>query len=110
MRDIYAPLDPGIADVVHLLRQNGINTFASCQGGPGHSFLWPTVRIEPTDPYNMKPDIDRIATILSEAGCVGYYLKQVYAYQAGPRPWAEPGQHFIEVEFWPSWVDEESRR
>jgi len=37
-------LDPGIRKAVLLLRQGGIETFESCQGGPGHAFHEPTVR------------------------------------------------------------------
>src|SRR3954454_24833424 len=38
------PLDPGIEDAVRVLRAAGIETFESCQGGPGHAFPEPTVR------------------------------------------------------------------
>lgn len=37
-------LDPGIADIVALLLSKGVETFESCQGGPGHAFPEPTVR------------------------------------------------------------------
>ena len=37
-------LDPGIARAVEILREHGIRTFTSCEGGPGHSFSKPTVR------------------------------------------------------------------
>ncbi len=37
------PLDPGIAEAVILLREAGIETFESCEGGPGHSYPEPTV-------------------------------------------------------------------
>ena len=37
-------LDPGIARAVVLLREAGIETFESCQGGPGHSYPEPGVR------------------------------------------------------------------
>ena len=36
-------LDPGIVGAVKLLRDAGIETFESCQGGPGHSYPEPTV-------------------------------------------------------------------
>lgn len=42
--DFEPPLDPGIRDAVLLLREDGVETFESCQGGPGHSFLEPTIR------------------------------------------------------------------
>jgi hypothetical protein len=36
--------DPGIVRHVEALRAAGIETFESCEGGPGHAFLEPTVR------------------------------------------------------------------
>ena len=38
------PIDPGIAKAVRILWDAGIETFESCEGGPGHSFHEPTVR------------------------------------------------------------------
>lgn len=100
MHDISEPLDPGITPVVELLRQAGVNTFSSCQGGEGHAFPVPTIRISPLDPRNMQGEIKRIAQILSSAGHSGYYLKQVEAYQAEPVPWWPQQKSFIEIEFW----------
>ena len=37
-------VDEGIRREVKILHENGIETFESCQGGPGHSFHEPTVR------------------------------------------------------------------
>lgn len=37
-------LDAGIAEIVQVLRAGGVETFESCEGGPGHSFPEPTVR------------------------------------------------------------------
>ena len=47
-RDLYfePPLDPGIADAVVTLIANGIETFESCDGGPGHAFTEPTIKFE----------------------------------------------------------------
>lgn len=39
-----SPLDPGIEGAVLALAAGGIETFESCQGGPGHAFPEPTVR------------------------------------------------------------------
>ena len=39
-----SPVDPGIRDIVLVLRSNGVETFESCEGGEGHSFVEPTVR------------------------------------------------------------------
>lgn len=38
------PLDPGIAPAVETLRAAGIETFESCDGGPGHAYTEPTIR------------------------------------------------------------------
>ena len=38
------PLDAGIARAVAVLVAAGIETFESCQGGPGHAYREPTVR------------------------------------------------------------------
>lgn len=37
------PLDDGIAQYVAVLRAGGVETFDSCQGGPGHALPEPTV-------------------------------------------------------------------
>lgn len=37
-------IDIGIAVAVNTLRQGGIETYESCQGGEGHAFPGPTVR------------------------------------------------------------------
>jgi len=37
-------LDPGIAPFVKVLRNSGIETFESCEGGPGHAMPEPTIR------------------------------------------------------------------
>lgn len=42
--DLKPHLDPGIREVVKLLRDAGVETFESCQGGTGHAFHEPTVR------------------------------------------------------------------
>lgn len=42
--EIAARVDPGIADAVRVLLEAGVETFESCQGGPGHAYAEPTVR------------------------------------------------------------------
>ena len=37
-------LDEGIKDAVRILRECGIDTFESCEGGDGHPYPEPTVR------------------------------------------------------------------
>lgn len=40
------PLDDGIREIVIVLVKNGVETFESCEGGPGHAFPEATVRFE----------------------------------------------------------------
>lgn len=43
--EVFEPaLDPGIERIVITLRQGGVETYESCQGGAGHAFPEPTVR------------------------------------------------------------------
>ncbi|MER8950228.1 hypothetical protein [Mesorhizobium sp. M0809] len=42
--ELDMPMDAGIAPYVHVLRREGIETYESCQGGPGHVFPEPTIR------------------------------------------------------------------
>jgi hypothetical protein len=44
MEPFDPPLDARIAATVVALRAAGIETFESCEGGPGHPFSEPTVR------------------------------------------------------------------
>jgi hypothetical protein len=37
-------LDAGIEPVVRILREEGVETFESCDGGEGHAYPEPTVR------------------------------------------------------------------
>lgn len=96
MTPIDGELDPGIANLVNLLRLYGYDTFSSCQGGEGHAFQNPTVLIRPSG--DMTEQCDRLAKLLSEHGHGGYYLKVVNAHQGDP--WPVPNLSFIEVEFW----------
>ena len=45
MRNKFSPpLDKGIERFVLILRENGIETYESCDGGEGHAFMIPTIR------------------------------------------------------------------
>jgi hypothetical protein len=44
MRVLEPELDPGIKAAVRVLRRGGVETFESCEGGPGHCYPEPTVR------------------------------------------------------------------
>ena len=39
-----AVIDAGIAHAVAILQRAGVETFESCEGGPGHAFTEPTIR------------------------------------------------------------------
>lgn len=39
------PLDPGISRAVQILNAFGLETFESCEGGSGHAYPEPTVRL-----------------------------------------------------------------
>lgn len=39
-----SPLDPGIAPFVRALLEQDVETFESCEGGPGHAYAEPTIR------------------------------------------------------------------
>lgn len=43
--ELDMPLDAGIEVAVHALRKEGIETIESCEGGEGHPFFAPTVRV-----------------------------------------------------------------
>ena len=38
------PIEPGIERCVRAMQAAGVETFESCQGGPGHAYPEPTVR------------------------------------------------------------------
>ena len=53
-KELEQSLDPRIAKIVMILRKSGIETFESCEGGPGHSYLEPTVRFHGELPEGFK--------------------------------------------------------
>lgn len=99
MHEIYEPLDEGIAETVHLLRNNGFDTFSSCDGGLGHTFSMPTIRIA-CETDQLARVRTSLAAVLSDFGYSGYHIKLYYPYQSGPHPWGNENQSFVEVEFW----------
>ena len=67
------PLDEGIREIVIMLVANGIETFESCEGGPGHSFPEATVRFEGTDSEGL-----RAVSIAMENGLPVRRLRRVW--------------------------------
>lgn len=90
-------IDDGIADVVSLLRNNGFETFSSCEGGGGkHAFEMPTVRMNFS---NVATDPFVVADLLLSNGYSGFYVSIHFAY---PSNKVSSGQNlsFMQVEFW----------
>lgn len=89
IRLIISMCDHEIAPVVRDLMEGGIETFSSCQSGPGHSFARPIVRI------SAKHTRDKIQRVLQKAGYTGYYISGW---------WSSHGDTmklmFWEVQFW----------
>jgi hypothetical protein len=52
--DWIASLDPGVARYVDVLDAAGIETFESCEGGPGHAFPEPTIRFHGQRPEGFR--------------------------------------------------------
>lgn len=89
-------LDAGIREVVGLLMENNIDTFSSCEGGEGHAFDMPTVRM---NFKNAEEDAKHVAAILIKNGYSGFYVSIHWAYSSTV---VVPNEtvSFIQVEFW----------
>ena len=44
LQEYESPLDKGIEEAVHILRDGNIETYESCEGGDGHAYPEPTIR------------------------------------------------------------------
>ena len=62
------PLDTGIAEAVIALRSAGVETFESCEGGPGHAYTEPTVRFHGQQPEGFRALAVAMAAGLKVAG------------------------------------------
>jgi len=80
------PLDPGIADAVMALRRAGVETFESCEGGPGHAYAEPTVRF-----HGQRPEGFRALAAAMQAGLRVAGLRRVWPINEGEPtgPWWE---------------------
>lgn len=95
-QEIDGELEPGIAREVDVLRAAGCRTFSSCEGGEGHPFPEPTVRMWPRPRFFYSEDeLLDVAQILGRAGYKDFYVKDCRWYGEG----AIYGYRFIEVEF-----------
>lgn len=86
------PLEPGIAAAVIALNEAGIETFTSCEGGPGHAFPEPTVRF-----YADEQTARQAVYVMEWAGLPVHELRHTCSYHDG-----EPSQSgpFWELVFW----------
>ena len=91
----YDEIDAGIVGVVRLINSGGFMTTASCEGGDGHRFLRPTVRVA------SQGDLDEtrkaLCCWLIENGARGFTASTVLLYQRSGTP--EP-YSYVEIEFW----------
>jgi len=71
--EIEPGLDAPIAPVVRVLMENGVETFESCQGGPGHAYPEPTVRF-----YGERGAGFRALAVALEHGLNVLHLRRVW--------------------------------
>jgi hypothetical protein len=72
-------LDPGIREAVVRLRQAGIETFESCQGGDAHSYPEPTVRFH----GDRSEGFRALAAVLGKYGLEVYALRRIWTLNDG---------------------------
>lgn len=83
------PLDPEIERAVRVLLAGGVETFESCQGGPGHAFAEPTVRFHGEQSAGW-----RALTVAQENGLPVLALRRAWSIQDG-----EPNGPYWELVF-----------
>lgn len=91
------PLDPGIKRAVLVLRSVGIETFESCEGGPGHAYPEPTVRFD-----GIYAEGFRALAVAMTYGLPVTAIRRIWAMQDG-----EPAGPWWEITFRPTGRPEE---
>ena len=83
-------LDKGIARAVMILRSGGVETFESCEGGPGHSYPEPTIRF-----HGEYADGFRAYGLAVSNDLPVYSLRRIYQHQSGELkgPWGDDFRH-----------------
>jgi hypothetical protein len=66
-------VDAGIKDAVLALRAGGVETFESCEGGPGHAFPEPTIRF-----HGGKAEGFRALSVALSSGLRVFELRRYY--------------------------------
>lgn len=92
MNDYDPPLDPGIQPAVEALRKAGVDTYESCEGGPGHAYTEPSVRFHGDQSEGLRALAAAIA-----AGLPVSELRRVWVVQD-----AEPSGPWWELTFRPT--------
>ncbi len=79
-------LDPGIKNAVLVLRSAGIETFESCEGGPGHTFPEATIRFN-----GGQSEAFKALYVAMSHGLKVYNLRRVWRIEDGEPvgPWWE---------------------
>lgn len=90
--ELYQHIDRGILDQVKLLRENGVETFESCQGGENHAYPEPTVRF-----HGQRPEGFRALSVAMQNGLNVSSLRRVWDINDG-----EPTGAWWEMTFPPS--------
>ena len=67
------PIDDGIMPAVHIMWDNGFDTFESCEGGEGHAYFEPTIRFLGTE-----FDLIRAYEVWTANGLIVGEVKRVY--------------------------------
>lgn len=88
--DRDAPLDRWVSYAVKVLRDTGIETYESCQGGPGHSYTEPAVRFHGTH-----ADGFRALAVAQTFGLPVRSLRRFWSIESG-----EPTGPYWELTFW----------
>ena len=80
------PLDHGIELAVRALRDAGIETFESCEGGSGHAYPEPTIRF-----HGGRPEGFRALAVAMQSGLAVASLRRVWPILDGDPtgPWWE---------------------
>lgn len=94
-------IDAGIRPIVRLLHDQGFAMYASCDGGEGHSFRFPTVIV--WSERNMEMTADRLIGVLIDAGVTGFEVSRRTSHQDRKTHWTGDGANgppSIILELW----------
>ena len=90
MSNFDPPLDEGVRRAVEILVTAGIETFESCEGGPGHTYPEPTIRFS-----GERPEGFRALAIALQNNLPVSRLRRIWNINDG-----EPTGPYWEIVFW----------